>query len=144
MPPAAVAGPDTGVAESLVLDEAIIDELIDDISMTGVVTGATTEPTASRPVSVGEISPQFESGPPPQPEVVSSVTSVVSPASPTTSFLEDIFSARTEVEVSLVGSDMKIQGVLTWNRDGLIGIESGDDFFTIPLSSISYIKTKIR
>ena len=32
-----------GVAESLVLDEAIIDELIDDISMTGVVSGVTSE-----------------------------------------------------------------------------------------------------
>lgn len=144
MPIAAVGGPDTGVAESLVLDEAIIDELIDDISMTGVVTGATTEPTASRPVSSREMPPQFDSGSPEPQEVVSSVTSVVSPAAPTTSFLEHIFSARTEVEVSLVSSDMKIHGVLTWNRDGLIGIESGDDFFTIPLSSISYIKTKIR
>jgi len=143
-PLVAPEAPDAGVAESLVLDEAIIDELIDDISMTGVVTGATAEPTASRPVSSGEISPQFDSAPPAQRELVSSVTPVVSPAAPTTSFLEHIFSARTEVEVSLVSSDMKIQGVLTWNRDGLIGIESGDDFFTIPLSSISYIKTKIR
>ena len=144
MPIAAVGGPDTGVAESLVLDEAIIDELIDDISMTGVVTGATTEPTASRSVSSGEMPPQFDSGPSVRREVVSSVTPVVSRAAPTTSFLEHIFSTRTEVEVSLVSSDMKIHGVLTWNRDGLIGVESGDDFFTIPLSSISYIKTKIR
>ncbi len=154
--PAASAGGDPSIAESLVLDETIIDELIDDISMTGSgvtgsgVTTASADATPARGyVPEEEAPPRFETDTAVvHRETIASTTSVISPATstatPTTSFLEDIFSARTEVEVSLVSSEKVINGVMTWNRNGLIGIESGDDFFTIPLSSISYIKTKIR
>ncbi|MGO9119892.1 MAG: hypothetical protein ACLQPD_20050 [Desulfomonilaceae bacterium] len=148
--PAASTGGDPSIAESLVLDETIIDELIDDISMTGSgvtgsgVTTASADATPARGYTPEETVPQFETNTVVHRETIESTTPVVSPATPSTSFLEGIFSARTEVEVSLVSSEKIITGVLTWNRNGLIGIESGDDFFTIPLSSISYIKTKIR
>jgi len=148
--PPASAGGDPSIAESLVLDETIIDELIDDISMTGSgvtgsgVTTASADAPPARGYTPEETVPQFETDTVVHRETIASTTPVVSPATPTTSFLEGIFSARTEVEVSLVSSERIINGVLTWNRNGLIGIESGDDFFTIPLSSISYIKTKIR
>jgi hypothetical protein len=153
--PAASGGGDPSIAESLVLDETIIDELIDDISMTGSgvsgsgVTTASADAPPARGYTPEETVPQFETDTAVvHRETMASTTSVISPATPpatpTTSFLEGIFSARTEVEVSLISSERIINGVLTWNRNGLIGIESGDDFFTIPLSSISYIKTKIR
>ncbi len=146
--PAASAGGDPSIAESLVLDETIIDELIDDISMTGSgVSGASAESTDIRDYPSEEAVSQFETSTTStvvHRETIATTTPVVSPAEPTTSFLEGIFSARTQVEVSLVSSDRIITGILTWNRNGLIGIEAGDDFFTIPLSSISYIKTKIR
>jgi hypothetical protein len=143
--PAASAGGDPSIAESLVLDETIIDELIDDISMTGSgVTGGSADSTGIRDYPSEEAVSQFETSTVVHRETIATTTPVVSPAAPTTTFLEGIFSARTEVEVSLVSSDKIINGVLTWNRNGMIGVESGDDFFTIPLSSISYIKTKIR
>ncbi len=166
IPFSAVGGGDHSIAESLVLDETIIDELIDDISMTGsgpatVSTDVTSsnahpqeeapsgdyarEETTSMVYAPEEAAPEFQSETAvTHQETLSTVTSVVSAVPPTTSFLEGIFSGRTEVEVSLISSETLINGVLIWNRNGLIGIESGEDFFTSPLSSVSYIKTKIR
>jgi len=124
--------------DSLVLDETIIDELIDDISMTASMV------TDNPPGDAGAV---IEPGRPPsvQPPIsVSPITAVRSTPSSgiTSSVLERLSSSRTEVEISLVGSDMTINGVLTWNENGLIGVESGQDLYTIPLSSISFIRSR--
>ena len=41
-----------------------------------------------------------------------------------------------------MGSSELISGVIASNENGLIGIESGGDLYTVPISSISYIKSK--
>lgn len=127
--------------DSLVLDETIIDELIDDISMTASV------------VSDGPLPPGPDEDY--EPEIESDVVTSVEPAPVTTvgrvtstsmgttsSILERLSSSRTEVEISLVGSEELITGILIWNENGLIGVEAGRDLYTIPLSSVSFIKSR--
>jgi len=131
------------VEDSLVLDETIIDELIDDISMTGSV-------VADLPSSVVE----RRAPAPPPPEYVAApsphlkpVTAAQAPGPalatvPTTSsVLERLSSDRAEVEISLLGSNTVISGILAWSQNGLIGVESGGAFYTIPISSVSFIKS---
>lgn len=129
--------------DSLVLDETIIDELIDDISMT-----ATEITDVASPSRLSSVLTQ------PHPVPASSAAmSGESPfdhqehAAPTpfagrNSALERLSSARTEVEISFVASEHTIKGVLSWSENGLIGVEVGEHIYTIPLSSISYIKSK--
>jgi hypothetical protein len=122
--------------DSLVLDETIIDELIDDISMTASLVADTPAP-AERPV--------YDAGPsvqPPSGVTTTSAARAVGPSVVTSSVLERLSTSRTEVEISLVGSDTTINGILTWNENGLIGVESGEDIYTIPLSSVSFIRSK--
>lgn len=127
--------------DSLVLDETIIDELIDDISMTGsVVADLPTTSVEKRPQSAH--SPSYEGE-------ASATAAYAAPAmSPalasvpaTSSVLVKLSSARTEVEISLLGSSTIISGILVWSENGLIGVESGGDSYTIPVSSISFIKS---
>ncbi len=123
--------------DSLVLDETIIDELIDDISMAGsMVTDLPGQPaTASfdEPIRPDErrssrvVQPQARS----QPAQVASST-----------FLAQLVAQGAPVEVAFVGAAPPISGVLVWNENGLIGVETGEDLYTIPLSSVSYIKSK--
>jgi len=127
------------VDDSLVLDETIIDELIDDISMTGSVVTDIVSPPVEPPerhrttISSTRITPAIA------PAIAPSGTPRVSSVS---SVLERLSSARTEVEILLLGSATTISGILTWNENGLIGVESGQDLYTIPISSISFIKSK--
>lgn len=127
--------------DSLVLDETIIDELIDDISMT-----ASAVVDSPMPPGADE---EYE------PEIETDVVTTVEPApvstaariatgsyATSTSVLERLSSSRTEVEISLVGSETLINGVLIWNENGLIGVEAGRDHYTIPLSSVSFIKSR--
>jgi hypothetical protein len=130
--------------DSLVLDETIIDELIDDISMAATGVADSPEP----PGEEDEYEPEVDSdiiSTEPESEVVTTVVPR-KPAAPslgtTSSILEKLSSSRTDVEIFLVGSDMVINGILIWNENGLIGIESGSDHYTIPLSSISFIRSK--
>lgn len=133
-----VAQTSQAVDDSLVLDETIIDELIDDISMTGsIVTDVVVPPI--EPPDAGE-RPSAVAGP-------TRITPVIAPSVPprttsVTSVLEKLSSARTEVEIMLLGSTTTINGILIWNEDGLIGVEAGQDLYTIPISSISFIKSK--
>ena len=149
-PPAATplqraARPETSITDSLVLDETIIDELIDDISMTGtVVTNAPTSSTGSGSFGPEQESSEYPNGSEEELEVVAPLKPAPPPVASSTGLLQRVFSSRKEVEIALVGSEEKIHGILTWNQDGLIGIDSGEDFYTIPLSSISYIKAKVR
>jgi hypothetical protein len=126
--------------DSLVLDETIIDELIDDISMTAsVVTEGPTPPGPEEDYEAevdSDIVTSVEPGP-----VITGRTSISSVAA-TSSILERLSSSRTEVEISLVGSETIINGILIWNDDGLIGVEAGRDHYTIPLSSVSFIKSR--
>jgi len=131
------------VDDSLVLDETIIDELIDDISMTAsVVADAPTsgvEPTPFAPRPPSEV-PSHIRGPEPLPPVRAT------PAGPmiatTTSVLEKLSASRAMIEVTLLGSASTITGILTWSENGLIGVESGGSLYTIPLSSVSFIKSE--
>jgi hypothetical protein len=128
-----------------VLDETIIDELIDDISMTGtVVTNAPTSSTGSGSFGPAQGSSEYPNGSEEELEVVAPLKSAPPSVASSTGLLQRVFSSRKEVEIALVGSEEKIHGILTWNQDGLIGIDSGEDFYTIPLSSVSYIKAKVR
>ncbi len=124
--------------DSLVLDETIIDELIDDISMTASVVTEMPAPPEGPVFDSGPVS-EVHHAPP-----TSRATPIPThrPVGVTSSVLEKLSSARTEVEILLLGSDTTINGVLTWNENGLIGVESGDDLYTIPLSSVSFIRSR--
>jgi|GEM_PF-425490 len=159
--------------ESLVLDETIIDELIDDISMTG--TAVVEEPASRRPpVTTGavneggelisdddyEVTPLTEvvrpepirRQPPAPPPVITPIDEepfvtggAVSPARQvpqSSGFLQKLVSSKAVVEVSLLGSDTLVSGTLLWNEGGFLGIKSGDSHYTIPISSVSFVKSK--
>jgi hypothetical protein len=134
--PLAVAS--QAVEDSLVLDETIIDELIDDISMTASAIADIVPPGLEAP-GPGQQPSTVVSTPRMSPPVASSVHPRASSVS---SVLERLSSSRAEVEVMLLGSKTTLSGILSWNEDGLIGIESGEDHYTIPISSISFIKSK--
>lgn len=131
-----------GLDDSLVLDETIIDELIDDISMTGsVVTDIVA--SGAEALAAGEssgmlVSPARASSSAPSGLAAAGAMRVSS----VSSVLEKLSSSRTEVEVLLLGSATTISGILSWNENGLIGVESGQDLYTIPISSVSFIKSK--
>jgi len=109
------------------------------------------------PITTGEIAAGLSRTPSQEPVTVPSPTppqgvstSQVVTAQPvaaafpaaTSSVLERLAANREEVQVSLVGSSELISGVIASNENGLIGIESGGDLYTVPISSISYIKSK--
>lgn len=130
------------VDDSLVLDETIIDELIDDISMTGSMVADVPTTAGDTPVVSQGASRESTFIEPPYPAGASTTgrrrpTAVAA----SSSVLEQLSSSRTEVEISLVGSETTINGVLIWNENGLIGVESGENLYTIPLTSISFIKS---
>ncbi|AFM25647.1 hypothetical protein [Desulfomonile tiedjei] len=132
--------------DSLVLDETIIDELIDDISMAATGVAESPEPPGEEEEYEAEVDSDIISAEP-ESEIVTTVISRKPAAHPlstttTSSILEKLSSSRTDVEIFLVGSDMVINGILLWNENGLIGVESGNDHYTIPLSSISFIRSK--
>ncbi len=133
--PAVTAG--QTLDDSLVLDETIIDELIDDISMTGSMVTDLAPPTS-------EVSSFAPPPPPPSPPVTPKIVAAPVVPSPgvTSSVLERLSAHKTEVEISLLGSDLTITGFLAWNEDGLIGVQSGSDLYTIPLSSVSFIRSR--
>ncbi len=134
--PLAVAS--QAVDDSLVLDETIIDELIDDISMTGSVVTDIVPPQMEPPQT-----PEGPSLVVSAPRIAAATAPSAHPrSSSVSSVLERLSSARTEVEILLLGSATTISGILAWNENGLIGVESGDDIYTIPISSISFIKSK--
>ncbi|MCU0372851.1 MAG: hypothetical protein MUE56_06365, partial [Ignavibacteria bacterium] len=124
--------------DSLVLDETIIDELIDDISMAGSVVADATAPT-ELPYGLEDADSIVTNlGPSSTLHVPTSSVAVGT----TSSVLQRMSTARAEVQIRLVGSDTKIDGILIWNENGLVGVEAGDEVYTIPLSSISFIKSK--
>lgn len=127
------------VDDSLVLDETIIDELIDDISMTGSSVADAPTATSEAPVWTGSEPVTNES----DMEIVETRTGI--PASGVavapSRMLNQLSSSSTEVEISLIGSNTMIYGVLVWNENGLIGVRSGEDIYTIPLTSVSFIKS---
>ncbi|MGB6065029.1 MAG: hypothetical protein WBG50_09485 [Desulfomonilaceae bacterium] len=128
------------IDDSLVLDETIIDELIDDISMTASVAleapMPSTEPSEYGSQTQEVVHPAAQAG-------RSAITAPgLSVASTTSSVLARLSSTRAEVEISLVGSNEHINGILIWNENGLIGVESGQHLYTIPVSSISFIKSQ--
>ncbi|MBI4962344.1 MAG: hypothetical protein HY913_03630 [Desulfomonile tiedjei] len=126
------------VDDSLVLDETIIDELIDDISMTGSVVTDIVAPPLEAPDSGDRPTSMVSS-----PRIAPSLAPPIAPrASSVSSVLERLSTAKTEVEILLLGSATTISGVLSWNENGLIGVESGQDLYTIPVSSIAFIKSK--
>jgi hypothetical protein len=136
-PPQAVSA--ATQTDSLVLDETIIDELIDDMSMAASVVTEVRSVREDPPAYAGhpampgmELAHSARFAPPPNPPSVPTVSSV----------LARLSSARTEVEISLLGSTDLITGILVWNENGLIGVESGSDLYTIPVSSVAFIKSK--
>jgi hypothetical protein len=176
-----VVGPTTGT-DSLVLDETIIDELIDDISMAGtsVNEAPTSSETHSAPaprqeeymddgetfIDSGEFddyeeepvftdeeepmtdsSPSYSSSPPkaaPDPKPSTPPLAQSTHVSGTSRYLQRLSEAKADVEISLVGSNLLINGALIWNENGLIGVESSGQVYTIPLSSVSFIKSNVR
>lgn len=174
-----VVGPSTGT-DSLVLDETIIDELIDDISMAGtsVEEAPTTAELHDEPaprqdefmddgdtfIDSGdydeiEEEPVFTDEEEPMTEPLASSAKSRPPEPPSPQYsqhppahsgggasrhLQKLSAARADVEISLVGSNVLINGQLVWNENGLIGVESSGQVYTIPLSSISFIKSNLR
>lgn len=125
---------------SLVLDETIIDELIDDMSMTSVVGDSLAPQEAS---GMPETSPPGNPGGNKVPDSgpIRSGGGMRRPKPFKEGFLEKLSSSRTEVEISLLGTETPINGTLVWSENGLIGVESGNHIYTIPLSSIAFIKS---
>jgi hypothetical protein len=138
-PPQALSA--SSQTDSLVLDETIIDELIDDMSMAASVVTEVRSQREDAPMYTGRSAMSgMEMAHPTR-----ITTSVIPPAIPTvSSVLARLSSERTEVEISLLGSTNLIIGVLVWNENGLIGVESGADLYTIPVSSVAFIKSKAQ
>jgi hypothetical protein len=136
--PPTASGP--AIDDSLVLDETIIDELIDDISMTASVVLEAPMPSTESGRYGG--TPQEAAGPAPRAARPAGVSTIAPSGPATSSALARLSSSKTEVEISLVGSNEHINGILIWNENGLIGVESGQDLYTIPLSSVSFIRSK--
>ncbi len=157
-------GPSTST-DSLVLDETIIDELIDDISMSTVVAENIQdhELEAPEPVSsdsdiiteeeVAFVDDKIDDGAETTVSNESDQYVTTSPGRGAPSrggpqgaggsrFLQELSSSSTDVEISLVGSDTRINGTLVWNENGLIGVKSSGHTYTIPLTSVSFIKSK--
>jgi hypothetical protein len=128
------------IDDSLVLDETIIDELIDDISMTASVVMEAPMPSTQSGRYGGTT--QEPVGAATQGARPANMSPLVPSASATGSVLAKLSSSRAEVEISLVGSNQQINGILIWNENGLIGVESGEDLYTIPLSSVSFIRSR--
>lgn len=137
LPPQAVSSSTQN--DSLVLDETIIDELIDDMSMAASVVTEVRSPREDPPAYTGRPAASgMEIGHPARYNPAG-----MSPPVPTvSSVLARLSSARTQVEISLLGSPDLITGILIWNENGLIGVESGSDLYTIPVSSVAFIKSK--
>ena len=127
------------VEDSLVLDETIIDELIDDISMTGSVVADMPTTSVEKHVAAPP-PPSYEAGPSNAGTYAPDTRPSTANITTTSSVLERLSSSRTEVEISLLGSSETINGILVWSENGLIGVESGGHSYTIPLSSVSFIK----
>jgi hypothetical protein len=125
---------------SLVLDETIIDELIDDMSMKSVVADSLVP---QEPLGIPETPPAGNPGGKKVPDSgpTRSGSGTRRPTPLQEGFLEKLSSSQTDVEISLLGSETLINGTLVWSENGLIGIESGDHIYTIPLSSIAFIKS---
>jgi hypothetical protein len=136
--PPTASGP--AIDDSLVLDETIIDELIDDISMTASV--VLEAPMPSSESGRYGATPQEPPGPASRAARPTGVSTIIPSGPATSSALARLSSSRTEVDISLVGSSEHINGILIWNENGLIGVESGQDLYTIPLSSVSFIRSK--
>ena len=131
--------PGQTIDDSLVLDETIIDELIDDISMTASVVMEAPMPSTQSGRYGANIQEPLGATRAARPAGTSSGTPSASAAG---SVLSRLSASRAEVEISLVGSNQHINGILIWNENGLIGVESGQELYTIPLSSISFIRSK--
>lgn len=54
--------------------------------------------------------------------------------------LARLAASRTEVEIALLGSQTVVRGILSWHNGGLIGVQTGEFAYTIPLSSVSFIR----
>jgi hypothetical protein len=136
------SAPGKPVDDSLLLDETIMDELIDDMSMTNgpsdssltqdVIADVTTRPDLREAPERTQTRPTLA----PVEDPTSRPPRLV-----TSSVLERLSSTRATVEISLLSSNTVIHGVLVSSEDGLVGVRSGDHLYTIPISSISFIKS---
>jgi hypothetical protein len=143
-PPTFSEGGAPSLDDSLVLDETIIDELIDDISMAATVIGEVPTSEVEGPPSYGpDSTPDYEEQEPiPVPARVASMRSAAPSVPPTSSVLERLSSSRAEVEISLVGSPTPLNGILVATENGLVEVEVDQYRYAIPLSSISFIKSR--
>ncbi len=151
----AYEGARDGIDDSLIVDETIIDELIDDISMTATAINEPVSSVESSRVAI-ESGPRYApsgpsrpapapppapSAPPASPRTAAVSTPPVSPIGTSSSALQRLSSEGVEIEVSLIGNYEPIIGVLVGNENGLIEVESGSDLYTIPLSSVAFIRS---
>jgi hypothetical protein len=150
-PEAAYSGSSGSMTDSLIVDETIIDELIDDISMTGSV--VTDAPPSEEDMELPPLDAEEEDfgapppkppptptdyGPPPSPPQYSHAPA--SPAGDGTVVLGPLLNKS--VEVRLVGVDELIEGTLVENGNGLIRVQAHEgSYYTMPLSSVAFIKS---
>ncbi|MFC1836044.1 hypothetical protein ACFL2Q_15210 [Thermodesulfobacteriota bacterium] len=135
-PPAPPGEPVSGIHDSLIVDETIMDELVDDMSMTTSVVADSIMPEDYSVAPPGMGDPE-----PPRP-----LHAVHAPAAPVpmkSAFLERLSADRVQVEVTVMGSEETISGIILWTENSLMGVQSGTYMYTIPLSSVSFIKTEI-
>ncbi len=112
--------------DSLVIDETIIDELIDDISNPTMVTGTTMVrdyPSGNYPGPVPPRSPASDG---------------VSRMSQPGRLLDEL----KDVEIALIGSQTPITGRMIRSENGLISVEVNQYVYTIPISSIAFIRSQ--
>ncbi|MEW6352105.1 MAG: hypothetical protein AB1646_23890 [Thermodesulfobacteriota bacterium] len=112
--------------DSLVIDETIIDELIDDISNPTMVSGTT-------------MVRDYPSGPYPGQAAPRSPASDGMARMPVPSgrMLDEL----RDVEIALIGSQTPISGRMIRNENGLISVEVNQYVYTIPISSIAFIRS---
>jgi hypothetical protein len=130
------------IDDSLVLDETIIDELIDDISMAATIVGDLPSSAAVSGSYAAPTAQEYETEPLEERPSVTQKRPRVAVVPATNSVLERLASSRTEVEISLVGSPDTITGVLLAGDNGVVEVEVGEYNYAIPLSSISFIRTR--
>jgi hypothetical protein len=126
-PPPPPMSPASGsLDDSLVIDETIIDELIDDISNPTIV--------ADTSITGGYGGDSYV-----PPAMIRPPSTVIrtAPLEGPTRILDEL----SEVEIALIGSQTPISGRLMRTENGLISVEVNQYLYTIPISSIAFIRS---
>ncbi|MFH0823246.1 MAG: hypothetical protein V2B18_10895 [Pseudomonadota bacterium] len=123
-----------GIDDMMIVDETIIDDLIDDMSMT-----ASQVMEAPMARSEDGVISNRQPGLYAQ-ELIHGEYAVAAPIAARSAFIDSLSTSGKEVEITLVGATSTINGTVVWSESGLVGVESAGFTYAVPLSSILFIK----